>query len=799
MKHTHYSYLFLLLFIASFSQAQNLEWVGQYTGEEATIQPGTTTDDWTLDVLIDLDGNIVTSGYVAGQADVDFSESEFLVGTPNALSFYISKYDPDGNLLWAIPTITQDHFYSPRSKMAIGPDNSIYFLENFQESLDIDPGPGETIVSPVGGSDILLVKYDGNGNFIWAIPLGTSDTDAAADLTIDSEGNVILLGHTLLPIDLDPGPGEAMETPPADVGFSMFVARYTPSGEYIWSAMFDNLETPGAFNFNNGYTLDTDAQNNIYLGGTLLGIMDADPGPDVYTLESSAPGGDNFIMRLTAEGAFDWGFTTNGMTLDVVYDLKTDGENFLYATGYLSEGQTDMDPGPGEYWLTVEGFEEAYLAKYSLEGELIWAFSLGSINHNRSHGLDFTPENNIIIGGQVTEPFDADPGPDVVMLSPETRSGFICTYTPDMEYLHSMAIDGNSESSIFSAAVGLDGAYYAVGMFRKTADFDPGSGTCLLHVDNEVTNQNFSADGFLAKFTTWCIPADELTLEADSLSLCFGEQLIIEIPDSVRLNNSCCWALYKDACGQNLLDSNAYGLLETTVTESGYYYVGAKGSCPGDQLCDSIYVDVSQGIYVLPDANICLGDSALIFGEYQTEAGLYEAFFMDQNGCDSLVQQSLITWYFVPDMNVSGDSLIAGGGESWQWIDCSTGTPIAGATDQIFIPTESGLYNVAITLGDCTFETDCVLVEIPVSSHSILEREVSIYPNPTNGLFHIESTQANLPIRWEVIGWQGQHILSGAFDSSGRQQIDLSAYPAGVYFVKLYSEDSARSFRLVRQ
>lgn len=62
----------------------------------------------------------------------------------------------------------------------------------------------------------------------------------------------------------------------------------------------------------------------------------------------------------------------------------------------------------------------------------------------------------------------------------------------------------------------------------------------------------------------------------------------------------------------------------------------------------------------------------------------------------------MITVNPLPDTAVtqSGNTLTAvEAGASYQWINCATNQPIAGATGQSFTPVSSGSYAVQITLG----------------------------------------------------------------------------------------------------
>lgn len=76
---------------------------------------------------------------------------------------------------------------------------------------------------------------------------------------------------------------------------------------------------------------------------------------------------------------------------------------------------------------------------------------------------------------------------------------------------------------------------------------------------------------------------------------------------------------------------------------------------------------------------------------------------------------------------------------------------------------------------------------------------IRVYPNPSGGLFHLEGT---LPgkgrCNYFITDPSGKQILSDYFltDGSGgfHATVDLSALPAGVYYLKLYGGEGERSY-----
>jgi len=147
-------------------------------------------------------------------------------------------------------------------------------------------------------------------------------------------------------------------------------------------------------------------------------------------------------------------------------------------------------------------------------------------------------------------------------------------------------------------------------------------------------------------------------------------------------------------------------------TVAGNYYDTLNASTG----CDSILV---KQLVVNPTYNqnlgtvtICSGDSALIFGNYETIAGTYSDTLTSINGCDSIVNQTLSV-LSNSSVNLGNDTtfcagnsllLDAGSGNSYLWQDGFTST-------QTYLVTSSGLYYVTVSLGACS-ATDSINITV---------------------------------------------------------------------------------------
>jgi hypothetical protein len=81
-----------------------------------------------------------------------------------------------------------------------------------------------------------------------------------------------------------------------------------------------------------------------------------------------------------------------------------------------------------------------------------------------------------------------------------------------------------------------------------------------------------------------------------------------------------------------------------------------------------------------------------------------------------------------------------------------------------------------------------------------LEKEgVQVYPNPTTGLFRVQSSQFRVH-SFEVLDFYGRSLFSGVVESGiVEQEFDISHLPAGIYLVRISLENQNIVKKIIRQ
>jgi hypothetical protein len=184
-------------------------------------------------------------------------------------------------------------------------------------------------------------------------------------------------------------------------------------------------------------------------------------------------------IELFSQFNYEWAFTLGGYLSEHINDVKVDQDGDIYVIG--SHGsEIDFDPGEGVVNLGGVGFSDLFFAKYTKEGELVFAKSIGTAMYtDLAFKLDIDLEKNIYISGTIGNNTDMDPGSGEYIIETEGFvDAFVAKYDSTGEYVFSFNI--NTENAGASINLDENNNLFVYGRFSSTNDFDPGLGKYIL-------------------------------------------------------------------------------------------------------------------------------------------------------------------------------------------------------------------------------------------------------------------------------------------------------------------------------
>lgn len=249
---------------------------------------------WDAGFFIAADGsdNVYVFGVFGGTVDFDPGLAQLDLSAGGMLDLFMLKLDNGGNLLFA-QNMGGDGNEFPTSVRFDSADN--LYLTGYSDQLtDLDPGLGELLLTPVGGDDSFLAKYNSSGELIWGQTFGGPGSDYAFSSTFNSQNEIYLIGAFQNTVDFDPGTGVFELT--SNGSSDIFVASFDTNGNFL------DAGNMGADSSDFGYNIIIDQDDNMYLSGSFSNTVDLDW--EIGELQLTSNGLDDiFVCKLSPQPA----------------------------------------------------------------------------------------------------------------------------------------------------------------------------------------------------------------------------------------------------------------------------------------------------------------------------------------------------------------------------------------------------------------------------------------------------------------------------------------------------------------
>ena len=357
------------IFIAKSDANGNILWVRSAGGTDQEFPAAVTTD---------LFGNIYFTG--------TFSSNSITFGTTTLLNpnlgfpdIFLVKYDSNGNVLWARREGQSDYDYA--SSVTTDPVTGEAYVGGafYANSITV----GSTTLPNNGMYDVLLIKYDINGNPLWAKSSGGTLNDLGNAVTTDRFGNIYV----------DGGFASSSETFGATTlnnvngGYpDIFLAKYSSAGNPIWArSAGDSLN-------DHAVAIAADTNGNIFVAGHYHGTG--------FTFGTSTMVnngmGDIFLLKYDSAGNALWGRGEGGMDMDFGYSVAVDQAGNSYFSGMFVSTTMTI----GSTTLTNASMDQdMFLVKYDPAGNAVWAIRGGGMGTDYINTVTLNSQGNLLATG----------------------------------------------------------------------------------------------------------------------------------------------------------------------------------------------------------------------------------------------------------------------------------------------------------------------------------------------------------------------------------------------------------------
>ena len=521
------------------------------------------------------------------------------------------------------------------------------------------------------------------------------------------------------------------------------------------------VKSMGGVDFQTAISMAVDDSSNVYTTGFFQGTVDFDPGP-FNTYISSKGSFDVFIQKLDDEGNLCWAKSIGSFGLDRVRGIALGDSNHVYVVGYFEE-TVDFDPGSGVKLVASEGRTDVFILKLDGDGELLWVKTIGGTGREFAAGLTVTEANDVYVIGSFGGAVDFDPDPvNTALLS----GGFLDPFTLKLDAGGNFGwVKELGGASTFPFALALDSTenVYTAGTFATTIDIDPGSGrTDLINRGgDDIYVQKLSPNGDFIWGKNYGGPGDDevhaMVIDKDNriyLTGFFEQVAVFGANASTSLLTS---AGGKDAFVQKLDD------------QGGFLWAKRIGGLEDDE-GEGIAVDGLSNVYTTGHFRGTVNFDPNTGNVPHTSVGSGDIFVQRLDEMGNLV------WAKTMGSTTNDQG-------------------IAIATDLL-----DNIYNAGYYSGTTDFDPGQTMENLtPIGSSDVFVQKlgprgvsidrfsstpISLFPNPSKGLFYIELPADQQGAQVEVRDCLGKTIGQYSISQS-QNQINLSHLPANVYYLSL--------------
>ena len=200
---------------------------------------------------------------------------------------------------------------------------------------------------------------------------------------------------------------------------------------------------------------------------------------------------DGMIIKYDANRELQWAKVIGGVYYEYITSVASTRDGGIIAVGYFSSKSIDIED---KAVLDNKGNDDGMIIKYTVEGNVEWAKSIGGISHDRIQSVASTSDGGYIVGGYY-QSSSIDLGNNVTLTnhsnSISNSDGMVIKYDQYGNAEWANSIGGiNASDAISSVVQTEDQNYIAVGYYQSSE----------IQVEDTTLTNNGSADGMLIKY-----------------------------------------------------------------------------------------------------------------------------------------------------------------------------------------------------------------------------------------------------------------------------------------------------------
>ncbi|MBP6333853.1 MAG: SBBP repeat-containing protein [Bacteroidia bacterium] len=375
-------------FVANFGNGVLIEsegvhdiFIAKYTPSGALVwakNAGGRGGDKAHSIALDGLGNLFIGG--------EFEDTAYFDGTVvmtrihEVNNMFVAKYDTSGIFQWVRhididgPLQTRGYAVSCDAQGNVytcgGTKGDTYYENNF-------------LFTSVGDYDATIIKFTGQGDFVWAKKIGGAESDKAYGILNDNNGSIYVTGYFVGSTNFGPG-----VTLVGRGGTDIFLAKYDTAGSLQWAVQ------AGDTGFDRGWDITLNTNGQIVITGEFQAHA-------VFGSNTAHGRGnhDMFVAGYDSNGNNLWVSSGGGPEDDIGRGVTHDNSGNIFVMGDYG-GSATFPPNS----ISGNGFSEAFVVSYDASGSnLRWIRSIGGYENDRGRGVAADASGNVYVCGEYVD------------------------------------------------------------------------------------------------------------------------------------------------------------------------------------------------------------------------------------------------------------------------------------------------------------------------------------------------------------------------------------------------------------
>lgn len=543
--------------------------------------------------------------------------------------------------------------------------------------------------------------------------------------------------------------------------------------------MFNNISQFGmGSNLSDaGEYVTYDNEGNILVYGFFGNAMDFDPTGQTSNI-SPLGKPDLFVAKYTPSGNLLWVLNLGRISLNNGMDaggIAIDSNNSILIAGSYTN-TVDFNPLGSPAAKPSVGGKDAFLAKYSSEGELIWVNTYGSSLFDLGVKVALDADDNIYFGIRFNGDIDLGDSENSVVLSPQPggNDAALVKYDANGEYIWSYSISSAGNDNITAIEIAGDGKV-ALGATVN------GETSGIAKKDMKMILLN--ADGTLS----WDYNFDNFE-HGNSIStfLFSGDNTALYVAGRIQ--------------GETEFDpSGSSSTLIQPLFADPFF---AKYNTSDGSLIYAKYIE-SVGIEDYVSGITTAGSALILIGSFD-----YQALFVPGDFSTRIISQGSMDIYMAAYDKMTGEYIQAKsfGGAGSEFARHAHFNPngnvaVTGSfSESIDLHSQDDLI-ISAGLSDIFFAEFSFQINVSDGlNQKLLSDEITLFPVPANDFIGIRfSTAPTKPVQVKIMNIVGSTVAEFNFeDYSSDRRIDITGFNSGVYILELITDGNRVSKRFIK-